>query len=234
MRAQATRAAPVAPAGAYPPLPAAWAAQVEAALGPGVPGEVLFGCQYTNIDLTRDHMDCLNGLNWLNDEFINVTMGLLQQRELHRNPDHPRVHYFSTFFYQALYTDKKEYRFENVQRWTGNLPYALHDCDKIVVPIHLGMHWVLAVCDLKNKQLRYLDSMGGYEVDALRHIGRYIQDESGKHGGPEVDTSAWERSHDPRELQVPQQQNGSDCGVFMLTFAEFEVRRPARRAGARA
>jgi len=69
---------------------------------------------------------------------------------------------------------------------------------------------------------------------AQHHIGRYIQDESRKHGGPEVDTSAWERSHDPRELQVPQQQNGSDCGVFMLTFAEFEVRRPARRAGARA
>jgi len=77
------------------------------------------------------------------------------------------VHYFSTFFYPKLYTDKKGYVFENVQRWTGKLTYALHECDKIVVPIHLGMHWVLAVCDLKNKQLRYLDSMGGYEVDAL-------------------------------------------------------------------
>ena len=46
-------------------------------------------------------MDCLNGLNWLNDEFINVTMGLLQQRELHRNPG--RSYHPTTLFAQLTY-----------------------------------------------------------------------------------------------------------------------------------
>eukprot|EP00976_Prorocentrum_cordatum_P067933 1178932-Prorocentrum_minimum.AAC.2 len=38
------------------------------------------------IDLKRSDLDCMNGLNWLNDEVINFYMGLLQQRELRLNP----------------------------------------------------------------------------------------------------------------------------------------------------
>mmetsp|Transcript_12551 Transcript_12551/g.26455 ORF Transcript_12551/g.26455 Transcript_12551/m.26455 type:complete len:149 (-) Transcript_12551:382-828(-) len=72
-----------------------------------------------------------------------------------------------------------------------------------------------------------------FVAPAQDNIGRYVQDESRERGDP-VDTSAWVRSANHRELQVPQQQNYSDCGVFMLTFADFEVRRPYRRAGARA
>ena len=33
---------------------------------------------HANIDMTREHIACLHGLNWLNDEVINMYMALLQ------------------------------------------------------------------------------------------------------------------------------------------------------------
>ena len=49
----------------------------------------------------------------------------------------------------------------------------------------------------------------------------YIEDEYLDKRQQKVDASAW-TTHVPRH--IPHQLNCSDCGVFMVTFADFEVR----------
>ena len=55
-------------------------AQVAQALASGDPREILVYHKSSNIEMSRGHMACLKGLNWLNDEVMNMYMGLLLVR----------------------------------------------------------------------------------------------------------------------------------------------------------
>lgn len=37
---------------------------------------------------------------------------------------------------------------------------SILDCDRLIAPVHLAVHWTCAVADLKAQELLYLDSMG--------------------------------------------------------------------------
>ena len=84
----------------------------------------------------------------------------------------PKVHFFNTFFMNALAIDGGEYNYEKVQRWTERLQYSLLDCEKVVIPIHQGVHWVLGVINIKGKSLHFFDSMGGSDQGAMVRPGR--------------------------------------------------------------
>ena len=34
------------------------------------------------------------------------------------------------------------------------------DCDLVIMPVHLAMHWTCAAVNLRDRELLYLDSMG--------------------------------------------------------------------------
>jgi len=204
------------------PLSAEEEARVDAALGPGPSSESLANSTFTNIDIKRSDLDCMIGLNWLNDEVINFFMGLLQQRELRLNPDKPRCHFFNTFFYNSLFSNARKYDYKKVRRWSGKkLGYSILDCDKVVIPIHQGMHWVLAVINIAETKLQFFDSMGGSDKASLANLARYITDEYQDKRQEAVDGSTWV-TENPRN--IPHQDNCSDCGVFMVTFAEYSSR----------
>ncbi len=46
--------------------------------------------------------------------------------------------------------------------------------DLVLVPVHLGMHWCLAVIDFKGRAVRYYDSMGGGPGRCIRWLGGYL------------------------------------------------------------
>jgi len=52
-------------------------------------------------------------------------------------------------------------------------------------------------------------------------LARYITDEAKDKTGKDLDVSSWEM-----ELveDLPQQENGSDCGMFMIKYADFHSR----------
>lgn len=96
---------------------------------------------------------------WLNDEIINAAAFVLQQLS-------NQVHICSTFFMQLLYLDKPSLvNHAAVQRWT--LPSALSrtqqphplDCQYVIAPCHLPGHWVLAVADVLDRTIVYIDPM---------------------------------------------------------------------------
>jgi sentrin-specific protease 1 len=120
-----------------------------------------------------------------------------------------------------------------VRRWTlrNGLAPRLRAVRYWVFPIHVDIHWALAVLDTAEGALHYFDSMAPLppgapptQVNAsertLRALVRWYSDETAdKLGeGARVDTSRWRVLRHPAGA-VPQQDNGFDCGVFMLHFA---------------
>ena len=93
---------------------------------------------------------------------------------------------------------------------------------QIIVPINHGnTHWTLAVIDVRNKKIYHLDSMSGGGHTCTTNLRRYIIDEAQNKDSVQYEPSdftiidIWD---------VPQQHNGSDCGVFTCKFADFESR----------
>ena len=64
--------------------------------------------------------------------------------------------------------DGKAYNYKNVRRWTlpaklklaGQASSCVLDCHRIIVPVHLSVHWTCAVIDLEHEKLAFYDSMG--------------------------------------------------------------------------
>ncbi|KAL3690661.1 hypothetical protein R1sor_004312 [Riccia sorocarpa] len=210
-------------ADAFTPLSEDAEKEVEYALHGPDRNKVLIFHKKSGIDVTRSVMQCLLPGAWLNDEVINVYMELLKERELQEPEKFLKCHFFNTFFYNKLYKDKRSYDFKAVRRWTTQkkVGYSLANCDKILVPIHQDIHWCLAIINIRDKKLQYLDSLGGVDSAVLKVLARYIADEARDKDGKELDTNTWDHEF-PQD--IPQQLNGCDCGMFMLKYADFHSR----------
>ncbi|CAG9566448.1 unnamed protein product [Danaus chrysippus] len=185
---------------------------VNRALGPGPPGQLLV--EKFNLRIHRRDLQTLAGLNWLNDEVINFYMNLLMQRSEERK-ELPRVYATNTFFYPKLMQSGQA----GLRRWTRKVDIFAHDL--MVVPVHLGVHWCLSLIDFREKKISYLDSMGARNEPCLAALLQYLRDEHLDKKGAAFDDRGW-RTENMKD--IPQQMNGSDCGMFACTFAEFSSR----------
>ena len=78
--------------------------------------------------------------------------------------DFPDVWAFSTFFYPKLL----RVGHQGVRAWTKNVDlFAQHF---VLIPIHLGTRWSLAIADIDNQEIKYYDSMGGYNEGCLNAL----------------------------------------------------------------
>ncbi|XP_042883405.1 sentrin-specific protease 1-like isoform X3 [Penaeus japonicus] len=172
------------------------------------PGEVLV--EKFSIQITRKDIATLCGLNWLNDEVINFYMNLLVERG--KNDNYPSVYAFNTFFYPKLVKTG----YSTVRRWTKKVD--VFSMDLLLVPVHLGMHWCLATMDFRSKSIRYYDSMLGDNERCLEALRRYLESEHEDKKKAKYDTNDWTLEN---MKDIPQQMNGSDCGMFACKFAEY-------------
>ncbi|NXA43834.1 SENP1 protease, partial [Eudromia elegans] len=163
------------------------------------------------LTITRKDIQTLNNLNWLNDEIINFYMNLLMERSKEKGL--PTVHAFNTFFFTKL----KTAGYQAVKRWTKKVD--IFSVDLLLVPIHLGVHWCLAVVDFRKKSITYYDSMGGINSEACRILLQYLKQESLDKKRKEFDTNGWSLLS-KRSQEIPQQMNGSDCGMFACKYAD--------------
>ncbi|WVZ71181.1 hypothetical protein U9M48_019797 [Paspalum notatum var. saurae] len=175
----------------------------------------------SNIVITREILQCLNNQEWLNDEVINLYLDLLKERELREPSKFLKCHFFNTFFYKKLISGSYDYK--AVRRWTTKrkLGYSLIECDKIFVPIHKEVHWCLAVINIREKKFQYLDSLGSMDMKVLRTLARYIVDEVKDKSGQQIDALSWKQEG---VKHLPLQENGWDCGMFMLKYIDFYSR----------
>ena len=98
------------------------------------------------------------------------------------------------------------------------------------------MHWCMAYVDVRKKLIRYLDSLGGsnlqcrltlieylkvsfFFLNKIQHVYFfYFQAEHLNKFGNELSLD-WR--HESCSNIIPHQQNSSDCGVFSLKFADY-------------
>jgi Ulp1 family protease len=162
---------------------------------PNPPGEVL--ASGFALDITRRDIQTLKGTNWLNDEVINFYMNLIMERSSSSNSDNnnnkgnsysnqAKVYAFSTFFYPKLIKDG----YNSLRRWTKKVDLFTYNL--VLVPIHLGVHWTLAVIDFDCKEIKYYDSMNGNNGECLNALRNYLKDEyADKKAGAQYDISSW-------------------------------------------
>ncbi|KAM7463075.1 hypothetical protein LguiA_031196 [Lonicera macranthoides] len=184
---------------------------------------ILVTHENSNIEITVEKLRCLRPRAWLNDEVINVYLELLKEREKREPLKYLKCHFFSTFFYKKLFSGRNSYDFKSVKRWTTQrkLGYCLRDCDKIFVPIHKEVHWCLAVINNKDKKFQYLDSLKGVDRQVMKVLARYFVDEVKDKSGRDIDVNSWKQEY---VQDLPDQENGYDCGMFMIKYADFYSR----------
>jgi len=145
-----------------------------------------------------------------------------------------KVHVFMTSFYQILKRDP--------QRCAQRLPKDVNifEQDFVFIPINDKAHWTLCIIDIKNKLLLYLDSLGGSNTQASKHIRLYLSNrhtnemaqkasannnnnENNNTGGSSSssESQTFGKSVKYRKLKVPEQSNHCDCGVFLLHYADL-------------
>ncbi|CAJ0936290.1 unnamed protein product, partial [Mesorhabditis belari] len=127
---------------------------------------------------------------WLNDEVINAFLSLLVDRS-EKSSKYPKAYTFNTFFYKNIRDPNKGYK--SVARWTRKVDIFAKEV--IFVPVHLDVHWCMAIINMIEQKIEYYDSMAGYS-----------------------DSDQFFRQ------DCPQQKNGYDCGVFSCLFAEYASR----------
>lgn len=184
--------------------------QIDSALVNSPQDEVL--ANKFNISICRKDVQTLRGLNWLNDEIINFYMSLICERGKDESNSYLKVHAFTTFFYPKLIKDG----FMSLRRWTRKVD--IFSFDMIIIPLHLGLHWTLAVIDFDCREIRYYDSMNGNNGECLKALRNYLVEEHKDKKGAPYDLSDWNFLHNKN---LPQQMNGSDCGMFACKYAEY-------------
>ncbi|XP_041669206.1 sentrin-specific protease 2 isoform X2 [Cheilinus undulatus] len=203
-----------------PRLTKEMAAEVSRALAQSDPNLVLSAA--FKLRITQRDLATLQEGSWLNDEVINFYLSLVMERCAGEAAG-LKVYTFSTFFFPKLRGGRggQAGGHSAVKRWTKAVDLFLYDL--ILVPLHLGVHWALAVIDFKSKTVKSYDSMGQRHDDICSLLLLYLKEEHKAKKGRELDSTKWTFSS-LRANEIPQQRNGSDCGVFACKYADYIAR----------
>lgn len=185
------------------------------------------GAGGSNVDVLGKHTQRLRYEGWLFDEVVNVYMWLLQERDKRLclgDADRQPSHFFNSFFFEKLFEPqgRDRYDYSCVKRWARKIKQTNGDIfklDKMVIPVNVAnSHWTLIVAFVKLKKFQYFDSMGSTGRRYLLGLKQYFKDEAAR-TKQSVDVDSWEVVLG--SFDTPQQDNGSDCGVFCCTTAKY-------------
>ncbi|XP_037551369.1 sentrin-specific protease 2 isoform X2 [Nematolebias whitei] len=198
------------------PLTKEMAAEISEALALSDPNLVLSAA--FKLRITQRDLATLQEGGWLNDEIMNFYFSLIMERSF-TEAGPLKVYSFSTFFFPKLGGGGggQAGGHAAVKRWTKAVDLFLFDL--ILVPLHLGVHWAMAVIDLKSKTVKSYDSMGRRHDDICVLLLNYLKEEHKVKKGRELDCSKWAVGSS-KATEIPQQKNGSDCGVFACKYAD--------------
>mmetsp|Transcript_87042 Transcript_87042/g.191226 ORF Transcript_87042/g.191226 Transcript_87042/m.191226 type:complete len:490 (+) Transcript_87042:115-1584(+) len=212
--------------------------------------------KWDGIELSARDSELLGEERCLNDSVIEFCLKLVMQvvapQELR-----DKMLVTSTFFYQKLTSNgvgSGEEGWHNVRKWHSHIPGGVLSQEYIVVPINEGnLHWFLVVICFP--ALAFPD----HELALLSgHKPRIVCLDSGQEVTPKGETldflrgflwREWcdRRSQDSAEswpkcqerfsqmeavrAEVPQQQNGTDCGIFIILYLLALCRSETSRFG---
>lgn len=180
---------------------------------------VHFKKKRTDVAMTRQELECLEPCQWLDDKAIEIYLHLVTQMrdEVSELPDVVLIK--NSFFYTKLI--QEGYVYGNVKTWTRRMGDLLAR-DKILVPINKdGNHWVMAVINMRDHRFEFYDALPSgsrdFEQNVFRNLRKWLCDESLDKRKETLDLDGW-TNHAP--MDIPHQENGYDCGMFALKYAQ--------------
>ena len=180
---------------------------------------------------------------FLNDIIIDFYLTYLLHKVL---PVEERglVHMFSTMFYKRLTSSHKvkakeeqglssaQKKHNRVKTWTKNV--NIFEKSFVIIPICEHSHWYLVIIirpDLVNRDLEVkqkegeplflvLDSLGGGKSGAVENIRHYLEQEWLAKNPEHTNVSFRKKDIKTVRPKKPEQENFSDCGIFLLHYVE--------------
>uniref|UniRef100_A0A1B0BYW3 Ubiquitin-like protease family profile domain-containing protein n=1 Tax=Glossina palpalis gambiensis TaxID=67801 RepID=A0A1B0BYW3_9MUSC len=171
-----------------------------------------------HINISRFDIRTLCDNNWLNDKIIDFYMKLLIERSERKSPSSnlPSVYAMGTFFVPRLMSSG----YDGVKRWTNKVD--IFSKDILLIPINLAqVHWSIVIINLKERTIKYYDSMGYSNPQILATLEQYLKRESMDKRKQRFQSN---RFVIESVLDGPQQVNGNDCGVVCCAVAEYITR----------
>lgn len=197
------------------PLPEGWDRRLADAMA--LPNGRQVATSLSGEALTRrDLATCYAQNTWLNDEVINAYLSLLVDH-LRRSAgnagrhDRPLYHAFSSFFFSNL----RDRGYQHVRRWAQRAKIGgpdLLNVDTVFIPVHNHNHWTLMVVKPSARTIEHFDSLGSASQRHIATIKEWLRNEL----GPQYIEGQWT----VLPSASPQQNNGYDCGVFLLSTAK--------------
>ena len=163
-------------------------------------------------------LHCLKRGEWLSDEIINFYFQLIVEKS-------KNFFTWSTFFWAKLCINET-YNYNGVANWAKKRGVTFHEIHKVLIPLHVDKsHWALGIVDLHAKTSLYLDPLGPHIDMPIFH--KFINDYFATQldGATHTETT---HTHDlltriAPPASLPQQHNGSDCGVLICMYARAIV-----------
>jgi sentrin-specific protease 1 len=127
-----------------------------------------------------------------------------------------------------MFGDGGLYSYKKLKRWSANVKVTggnVFKLELMMIPCNIeNAHWCLCAANFTKKQIQYYDPMGGDGLHFMRGLQKYLKDEAKKHVGDVsvahlLDLDSWELISTDKD--TPQQDNGTDCGVFTCVFAYY-------------
>lgn len=180
--------------------------------------------------MDRNRVHAVTGLRWrtegrgahLTGDNIDDYLHLICERQMSKDEKSTVLAINSHFF-----TNLRRKGYEGVESWYRNI--KIFSFDIILVPIHIPKsqkpeeeegHWCMAIIHMKNKTIKYYDSMGAPNDTALNALAEYLESRSIEEKVA-FDMKDWQREN---VQNIPRQTNGYDCGVFACMYAEYTTR----------
>ncbi|XP_022731497.1 probable ubiquitin-like-specific protease 2B isoform X2 [Durio zibethinus] len=193
------------------------------------------------VSISKRDVDLLQPETFINDTIIDFYIKYLKNQ---KPEERQRFHFFNSFFFRKLADLDKDpssisdgrAAFLRVHKWTRKLD--MFGKDYIFIPINFNLHWSLIVichpgevAGFKDEDLDksskvpcilHMDSIKGNHAGLKNLVQSYLWEEwKERHKETSEDLSSKFLNLRFVSLELPQQENSFDCGLFLLHYLEL-------------
>ncbi|KAH9690386.1 putative ubiquitin-like-specific protease 2B [Citrus sinensis] len=194
------------------------------------------------VSISKRDIDLLQPDTFVNDTIIDFYIKYLKN-QIQAEEKH-RFHFFNSFFFRKLADLDKDpssisdgkAAFLRVRKWTRKVD--IFGKDYIFIPVNFNLHWsLIVIChpgdvasfkveDLKRSEkvpcILHMDSIKGTHAGLKKLVQSYLCEEwKERHKDTSEDVSSKFLNFRFIPLELPQQENSFDCGLFLLHYLEL-------------
>ncbi|XP_021625723.1 probable ubiquitin-like-specific protease 2B isoform X3 [Manihot esculenta] len=194
------------------------------------------------VAISKRDVELLQPETFINDTIIDFYIKYLKNK-IQPEKQH-QFHFFNSFFFRKLADLDKDPRntcegraaFQRVRKWTRKV--NLFEKDYIFIPVNYSLHWsLIVICHpgevanfrdeeieraLKVPCILHMDSIRGSHRGLKNLFQSYLCEEWKERHTETPDDVSSKFSHLRFvPLELPQQENSFDCGLFLLHYVEL-------------